>query len=68
MGITYKDLQWVNTGERLTAETFEKYRTEGGSVVIFSIPEPAVRNALGDPLLSTKALWRELASAAWRPR
>ncbi len=48
-GITYKDLQWAATGERLTAETFEKYRKEGGVVVIHSIPEEDVRIALANP-------------------
>jgi N-acyl-D-aspartate/D-glutamate deacylase len=50
-GITYKDLQWSATGERLTAETFEKYRKQGGNVVIFSIPEAAVRTAIADPIV-----------------
>jgi N-acyl-D-aspartate/D-glutamate deacylase len=50
-GITYKDIQWSKTGERLTAETFEKYRKEGGLVVIFSIPEAAVRTAIADPMV-----------------
>jgi N-acyl-D-aspartate/D-glutamate deacylase len=50
-GITYKDVQWSKTGERLTAETFEKYRKEGGLVVIFSIPEAAVRTAIADPIV-----------------
>lgn len=30
----YGSLQWVATGERLTKETFEKYRDEGGWVII----------------------------------
>ena len=30
----YGDLQWVATGERLTKKTFEKYREEGGWVII----------------------------------
>jgi N-acyl-D-aspartate/D-glutamate deacylase len=51
MGITYHDLQWAKTGERLTAETFEKYRKEGGMVILFSIPESAVRTALADPIV-----------------
>jgi dihydroorotase len=38
-GITYKDLQWVETGERLTAESFARYRKIGGSVIGHSIPE-----------------------------
>jgi dihydroorotase len=50
-GITYKDIEWSKTGERLTAETFEKYRKEGGLVVIFSIPEEAVRTAIADPIV-----------------
>jgi dihydroorotase len=50
-GITYKDIQWSKTGERLTAETFEKYRKESGLVVIFSIPEAAVRTAIADPIV-----------------
>lgn len=50
-GITFKDVQWSKTGERLTAETFEKYRKEGGLVVIFSIPENAVRAALANPIV-----------------
>jgi N-acyl-D-aspartate/D-glutamate deacylase len=50
-GITYKDLQWSKTGERLTAETFEKFRKEGGLVVIFSIPEEAARTAVADPIV-----------------
>jgi N-acyl-D-aspartate/D-glutamate deacylase len=50
-GITFKDIQWSKTGERLTAETFEKYRKEGGLVVIFSIPEEAVRAAIAEPVV-----------------
>jgi len=49
MGITYKDVQWAKTGERLTAETFEKYRKEGGAVVIYSIPETAALEAVHNP-------------------
>jgi len=30
MGITYKDLEWSATGERLTPETFAQYRKQGG--------------------------------------
>lgn len=51
MGITYKDVQWAETGERLTAETFEKYRKQGGIVVIHSIPEEAARIAVGNPMI-----------------
>lgn len=34
IGISYGDLQWVATGERLTKDTFEKYRKQGGVVII----------------------------------
>ena len=34
MGITYNDLQWQETGERLTDETFRVYREQGGVVII----------------------------------
>ena len=50
MGISYGDLQWTLTGERLTAETFAKYRKIGGMVVIHSIPEEIVRLAISSPL------------------
>ena len=46
VAITYNDLQWAETGERLTAETFAKYRKQGGIVVIHSIPEEAARTAV----------------------
>jgi N-acyl-D-aspartate/D-glutamate deacylase len=49
--ITYKDLQWSQTGERLTAETFAKYRKQGGLVVIYEIPAEAVQAALSSPLV-----------------
>ena len=51
MGITYKDVQWAETGERLTAETFEKYRKKGGIVIVHSIPEEATREAVANPIV-----------------
>src|SRR5579863_1605471 len=49
LGISYKDLQWVATGERLTAETYAKYRKDGGFVILHSIPEEAARQAMANP-------------------
>ena len=49
LGITYKDLEWVATGERLTKETFAKYRKDGGFVMNHSIPEEAAREAMAAP-------------------
>src|ERR1017187_5384218 len=50
-GIGYGDLQWALTGERLTAESFARYRKQGGMVVIHSIPEAVVRTAIMNPLV-----------------
>ena len=48
--IDYKDLQWAATGERLTKETFEKYRKTGGMVAVFSMTEEVVSTAIASPL------------------
>jgi len=50
MGIDYKDLQWAATGERLTAESFARYRKAGGMVALHHMPEPVVRAAVAHPL------------------
>jgi N-acyl-D-aspartate/D-glutamate deacylase len=49
--ISFGDLQWAATGERLTAESFARYRKQGGMVVIHSIPEEIVRVAMANPLV-----------------
>jgi N-acyl-D-aspartate/D-glutamate deacylase len=50
LGISFGDLQWVATGERLTADTFARYRKTGGMVIAHSMPEPIVRAAVASPL------------------
>ena len=50
LGIDYKDLQWVATGERLTAESFARYRKTGGSVIGHAIPEEIARLSVASPL------------------
>ena len=49
MGISFGDLQWVATGERLNAESFARYRKQGGLAVIHSIPEEIARLAVANP-------------------
>ncbi|SPE38731.1 Dihydroorotase [Candidatus Sulfopaludibacter sp. SbA3] len=49
--ISYGDLQWAATGERLTAESFARYRKQGGMVAIHSIPEEVARTAMADPMV-----------------
>lgn len=51
LGISFGDLQWAATGERLTAATFAKYRKQGGSVIAFNIPEDIVRAAIANPFV-----------------
>ena len=68
MGITYKDVQWAATGERLTAETFEKYRKEGGIVVIHSIPEEAARTAVSNPIVMIASDGMPITGAKVHPR
>jgi N-acyl-D-aspartate/D-glutamate deacylase len=50
-GISFGDLQWAATGERLTAESFARYRKQGGMVAIHSIPEDIVKLALANPMV-----------------
>ncbi len=48
-GIGFGDLQWALTGERLTAESFARYRKVGGMVAAHSIPEAMARFAVSQP-------------------
>ena len=68
MEITYKDIQWAATGERLTAETFEKYRKLGGVVVIHKIPEGAVRTAVANPMVMIGSDGMPITGAKIHPR
>lgn len=43
LGISYGDLLWVATGERLTKETFENYRKIGGIVIIYSMKQEWIK-------------------------
>jgi N-acyl-D-aspartate/D-glutamate deacylase len=49
-GIDYKDLQWPKTGERLTAESFARYRKTTGWVITFTNTEEMVSAAVVSPL------------------
>lgn len=48
-GYRYQDLQWVATGERLTAATFATYRKQGGPIIMHIIPEEIVRLGISSP-------------------
>jgi N-acyl-D-aspartate/D-glutamate deacylase len=68
MGITYKDLLWVKTGERISEQTFAKFRKEGGTVIIFSIPEEVVRGALANPMVMVASDGMRLTGPKVHPR
>jgi N-acyl-D-aspartate/D-glutamate deacylase len=50
MGISFESLQWAATGERLTAESFARYRATGGMVAVHNIPAAIARAAVAHPL------------------
>lgn len=55
LGMSYENLVWTATGERLTRESFEAYRSpdhpsETAGVIAHFIPEEAMRLALAHPL------------------
>ena len=49
LGIDYGDLGWAATGERLTKESFDKYRKEGGWVIIYMMKDENIEKALAHP-------------------
>lgn len=50
MDITYRDLQWQETGERLTEETFRAYRQQGGTVIIHLMKPEWIDTAVASPV------------------
>jgi N-acyl-D-aspartate/D-glutamate deacylase len=52
-GADFSDIEWPATGERLTAETFARYRQEqpSTSVIFHVIPESAMDFAIAHPLV-----------------
>jgi N-acyl-D-aspartate/D-glutamate deacylase len=50
-GISYGDLQIAGTPERLTAESFARYRRQGKLAVAYAIPDTAVVQALRAPFV-----------------
>jgi dihydroorotase len=49
LGISYGDLQWSETGERLTRESFERYRARGGWVIAHAMTPEIVDAAIAHP-------------------
>lgn len=51
LGISYEDLQWPPTGERMTAEAFAKYRKQGGFVIMHMMKPEWIRRAMASPFV-----------------
>ena len=49
LGIDYGDLQWAASGERLTPESFARYRKQGGMVIAYSMKAENVDALVASP-------------------
>lgn len=49
LGISYGELEWPSTGERLTAASFARFRAQGGAVIIYMMREEDVAYAIAYP-------------------
>ena len=49
LGVSYNDLQWVATGERLTKESFETYRKAGGVVILHVMKPEWIKTGIAAP-------------------
>ena len=52
LDVNYENLLWPSTGEVLNKSSFEKYRAQGGMVVVNFIPETSVIASVKSPLTS----------------
>lgn len=51
LGADYDAIEWVESGERLDAESFARYRQQGGIIIAHIIPEETVDQAVAHPLV-----------------
>ncbi len=51
LGMTYGDIQWQDTGERLTRETFEFFQEEGGTVIMHMMDPAMIELAMRTPFV-----------------
>ena len=49
LGISYEDLQWVETGERLTKETFDAYKKKGGLLIMHMMKPEWIKKGIAAP-------------------
>lgn len=51
LGVSYGELQWVGTGERLTRKTFDRYRKQGGAVIMHLMKPEWIERAMASPFV-----------------
>lgn len=51
LGISYGDVQWEKTGERLTRESFDTYRKQGGVAIMHLMKPEWIRRAMASPFV-----------------
>lgn len=51
LGISYGDLQWVKTGERMNQETFARFRQEKGYVIMHLMKPEWIERAMASPFV-----------------
>lgn len=69
-GADYGDVEWVATGERLSEESFRRYRSEqpAGAVLLHVIPEAALAIALRHPAVMIASDGMEYVDGKAHPR
>ena len=67
-GMDYGDLQWAATGERLTAESFSRYRKQGGTVILHFMKAENVATAITHPLSLIASDGMPMSDASPHPR
>ena len=66
--ISYGDVAWAATGERLTAASFAKYRAQGGAVIIYMMREEDVAYAIAHPSVIIASDGMPFVNGAGHPR
>ncbi len=70
IGMDYSDLQWTLTGERLSRQTFDKYRNENpqGSVIAHFMPDSVVDLAVSEKTVMIASDGGDWENNAGHPR
>ena len=64
----YGDLQWAATGERLRAESFARYREQGGTVILHFMKPENVATAIAHPTTLVASDGMPMLDASPHPR